>query len=117
MPERPNILYCHCAYANVVPPDVKQDVLRQLAGSGKAFDAVADLCEMSAAHDPSLRHLAQQSGLTIAACFPRAVQGLFAAAGAPLPRDVTILNMRTQTADEVSRAILDGADASQRERS
>jgi len=107
MQQRPNILYCHCAYANVVPREVKEEVLQQLSASGKAFDAVADLCEMSAKRDPALKHLAQQGELKIAACFPRAVHGLFGAAGAPLPQDVTVLNMRTQTADEISKSLID----------
>jgi len=38
------ILYCHCSYAQVVPKDVKEEVLRKLTESGKSFDAVADLC-------------------------------------------------------------------------
>jgi hypothetical protein len=38
----------------VVPADVKAAVLRKLCESGVAFDAVADLCEMSARHDPML---------------------------------------------------------------
>jgi len=42
----------------------------------------------------------------IAACFPRAVKWLFHAAKAPLPADATeILNMRVQSADEVSAAL------------
>ncbi len=107
----PQILYCHCTYANVVPREVKADVLRQLAESGRAFDAVADLCEMSAKKDPALNHLAQQDGLKIAACYPRAVQGLFVAAGTPLKSEgVEVLNMRTQTADEVASALLGSTD-------
>ena len=45
MSTQPRIVYCHCAYAQVVPADVKQDVLRRLSESGTSFDAVADLCE------------------------------------------------------------------------
>ena len=36
----PRILYCHCQYAQVVPPEVKAAVLRKLCESGVAFDAV-----------------------------------------------------------------------------
>ena len=74
------ILYCHCAYAQVVPKAVKEEVLRQLTASGVAFDAVADLCEMSAKKDPALKQLAGQGNVKIAACFPRAVKWLFTAA-------------------------------------
>jgi len=100
------ILYCHCAYAQVVPKEVKDAVLRKLSESGVAFDAVADLCEMSARHDPALKRLADGGAVKIAACFPRAVKWLFAAAGAPLSAGGTeVLNMRTQTAEEVATAL------------
>ena len=103
----PRILFCNCTYAQVVPPEVKQAVLRQLCESGVAFDAVADLCEMSARRDPALQRLAQDGSVKIAACFPRAVKWLFAAAQAPLPADATeILNMRTLSAAEVTTALL-----------
>ena len=54
----PRILYCHCQYAQVVPPEVKTAVLQNLCQSGTAFDAVADLCEMAARQDPGLHRLA-----------------------------------------------------------
>jgi len=40
MPNPLRILYCHCAYAQVVPPEVKAQVLAKLAESGVAFEAV-----------------------------------------------------------------------------
>ena len=52
------ILYCHCAYARVVPPEVKAEVLAKLAASDVEFDAVPDLCELSARRDPALKKLA-----------------------------------------------------------
>lgn len=105
---QPNrILYCHCAYAQVVPKEVKEEVLRQLAASGVAFDAVPDLCELSAKGDPSLARLAGDGNVKIAACYPRAVKWLFAAAGVKLPEQgVEILNMRTEPAEKVVFAIL-----------
>ena len=110
MSKSSTILYCRCAYAKVVPQDVKDDVLRRLTESGAAFDAVADLCEMSAKGDPALKQLAASSagaGLKIAACYPRAVKWLFSAADAPLPKDgVHVLNMRTDTAEEVAQGLL-----------
>jgi hypothetical protein len=100
------ILYCHCQYAQVVPPEVKAAVLRKLCESGVAFDAVADLCEMSARQDPGLQQLAQGGPVKIAACFPRAVKWLFHAARADLPHDsAEVLNMRVQSADEVTAAL------------
>jgi hypothetical protein len=102
----PRILYCHCQYAQVVPKQVKDAVLRELSQSGVAFDAVADLCEMAARRDPALQRLAESGAVKIAACFPRAVKGLFHVGGADLPPEGTeVLNMRTLTADEVLAAL------------
>ena len=105
----PRILYCHCQYAQVVPPEVKEAVLRKLSDSGVAFDAVADLCEMSARQDPSLKRLAEGGAVKIAACFPRAVKWLFHTAKADLPLDaVEVFNMRVQSAEEVAAALFSG---------
>jgi hypothetical protein len=91
----------------VVPAEVKQQVLAQLVRAEVPFDAAADLCEMSAKKDPALQRWAQQDGLTIAACYPRAVKWLFAAAGAPLAAErVEVLNMRVQDADQVCARLL-----------
>lgn len=109
MSEPTRILYCHCAFANVVPKAVKEEVLLRLTESGQAFDAVADLCELSAAKDPCLKQLADGGPVKIAACYPRAVKWLFSAGGAPLPDGCAeIHNMRTQTAAEVAAAVLGG---------
>ena len=106
----PRILYCHCQYAKVVPPEVKAAVLRKLADSGVAFEAVADLCEMSARRDPSLQRLAQGGSVKIAACFPRAVKWLFHAANADLPLDAAeVLNMRVDSAEKIVAALLNSA--------
>lgn len=96
------ILYCHCAFAKVVPPDVKAAVLAGLSEANIEFDAVPDLCEMAARNDPRLRELAAQQPLHVAACFPRAVKWLFSAAGAELAADTTrVWNMRTESAESV----------------
>ena len=104
------IVYCHCAYAQVVPKAVKEQVLQQLLEAGVAFDAVADLCEMSAKRDPLLRQMvdaAGDGGATIVACYPRAVKWLFSAAEAALPQaGVTVLNMRIETAENIVAAVL-----------
>jgi hypothetical protein len=105
----PTILYCRCAYAQTVPAGVKNAVLEQLAGCGKSFEAVSDLCEFAAHRDPRLAELKQRAidqGLQIIACYPRVVKGLFQQAGHELPTEnVTFLNMRTQTAEEIAAQI------------
>lgn len=100
MPDR--ILYCHCAYARVLPVETKTSVLEGLARADADFEAVPDLCEMAARRDPRLAELAAAGPLRIAACYPRAVRWLFASAGAPLASEsVEILNMRTDSAEQV----------------
>jgi hypothetical protein len=96
------VLFCRCAFARVVPDEVKNDVLMHLVDRAEPFDAVGDLCEMSARKDPMLADLASQGNLTVVACYPRAVKWLFSAAGAPLAVEgVEILNMRTETAASI----------------
>lgn len=108
MDKAPSILYCHCRYANVLPFAVKEAVLRHLCDGATAFDAVADLCELAARKDPLLSRLAGGGPLKIAACHPRAVKGLFAAAGAPLPPgQVQVLNMRSQMAPDIIAGLND----------
>jgi hypothetical protein len=106
MSTQPRIVYCHCAYAKVVPEDVKQEVLRDLTAAGVSFDAVPDLCEMAARRDPWLEQVACGGPARIAACYPRAVKWLFASAGVPLPEQgIQILNMRTESAAAIASAI------------
>lgn len=105
--ETPGLLYCNCTYAQVIDPAVKAAVLRQLCDSGHSFEAVADLCEMSARKDPALKRLAAGQGVKIAACFPRAVKWLFSSAGAPLdPAHTEVLNMRDDAAPHIVERLL-----------
>ena len=106
----PTLLYCRCAYAQVVPSGVKDEVLQRLCESGAGFESVADLCEMAAHRDARLTALSEcavNGGLRIAACHPRAVRGLFRQAGVPLPAEgVEVLNMRDQPAEDVVSQML-----------
>jgi Pyruvate/2-oxoacid:ferredoxin oxidoreductase delta subunit len=64
--------------------------------------AVPDLCGLAARRDPRLATAAAAPHLSIIACHPRAVQWLFAWAGAPLDMQrTTLYNMRTQSSDEI----------------
>ena len=101
------ILYCHCAYARVVPEETKVAVLEGLARSGVDFEAVPDLCQMAAARDPRLAELAASGPMRIAACYPRAVKWLFASAGVNMHDDGSVIhNMRVEPADAVIRGVL-----------
>ena len=107
MSSAPKILYCRCAYAQVVPQGVKDEVLQRLCDSGVSFESVADLCEMAAHRDERLKAFAGETPIRIAACFPRVVKGLFTQCGSPLPPEgVEILNMRAQTAEEIAQQML-----------
>ena len=112
----PTLLYCRCAYAQVINQGVKDDVLRQLGESGSSFESVSDLCEMAAHRDPrfsALSECAARGGLRIAACHPRAVKGLFRQAGVPLADEhVEIHNMREFSSDAVVEGMLRAAPAS-----
>jgi len=96
------LLYCHCAYAKVVPAKVKSEMLRRLGASGLDFEAVPDLCEMSASKDPKLEELAACEDLTLVACYPRAVRWLFHGAGHTLNEKARVLNMRESSAEELA---------------
>ena len=111
MAYHPRILFCHCNYARVVPDEVKQGVLDDLCQSGRAFEAVADLCEMSARRDPALKRLAGgEEPVKIAACYPRAVKWLFGSCQAGLPADRTeVVNMRELSAEDAATAVLNDA--------
>jgi len=100
------ILYCHCAYAKVIPQEVKTEVLTQLASSSAEWDSVPDLCEMAARRDAHVAELIAGGPLRIAACYPRVVRGLFQQAGAALPAETEILNMRTETPEQILQGLL-----------
>ena len=102
------ILYCHCAYARVVPDETKTAVLDGLTRAGVEFDAVPDLCHMAAARDPRLADLAADAPLCVAACYPRAVKWLFASAGVNIDGQGTVIhNMRVSSAEDVLKKVLD----------
>lgn len=106
MPEPAEILFCHCAYADVLPEQARRLVPAGLCASEAEVRSVPDLCELAARGDALLKQLAGAPSLKIVACFPRAVKWLFAAAGAPLDDDrVEMFNMRTQTPEEILDAL------------
>lgn len=108
------IVYCRCAFAEVLPREVKEEVLRGLRAANVPFVAVPDLCELAARKDPKLGELLRNAPLKIAACHPRAVKWLIHAAGAGLPEEgdgVQVVNLRELSAEEALAKLLPG-DAS-----
>lgn len=103
-----NILYCHCAYARVIPKETKEEVLRKLSDANINFQAVPDLCQWSAEKEPGLREISEKGNLQIVACYPRAVKWLFRAAETPLNEQTTeILNMRADEPDVIVKKCLE----------
>jgi hypothetical protein len=114
----PRILYCHCAYARVVPVETKTAVLEGLSQAGVEFDAVPDLCEMAARRDPSLGELVSGGPLQVAACYPRAVKWLLASTGVNAGLDsVVVHNMRTERADTVLNGLFSAGGDTRRSES
>lgn len=103
------VVFCGCAYYDVIPTASKEAIFHTLQQAGVEVEAVADLCALAAARDKRLDHWARAESLAIVACFPRAVRGLFQAAGISLPADrVQYFNMRTQTPEEIIAALSKG---------
>ena len=103
------ILYCHGAFARVVPEDTKHVVLDGLARAGVELEAVPDLCQMAAAGDARLAQLADGGGapLHIVACYPRAVKWLFASAGVNVEAHGAVFhNMRVSPPADVLKGVL-----------
>ena len=100
------IVYCNCAYSEVIPADTRSAVHAGIASRGAGMAAVADLCELAARRDARLARWARMPDLTIVACHPRAVRALFEWSGAPLrTRGVSFLDMRALNATEVLKRL------------
>ncbi len=101
------IIFCSCAYYDIVAENVRQQVYRSLIAGGVKVEAVADLCGMAARHAPELLEWSQGKSLKIVACYPRTLRWLFHVAGAPLPEQgVEFFNMRTQEPAEIVHSLL-----------
>ena len=80
-------------------------VLDDLKKAGVAFETVPDLCELAARGDNRMAQWASGQ-VKIAACFPRAIQWLFAAARTPLGNGAEIVNLRVKSAEDAVATIL-----------
>ena len=109
MSSTPKVVYCHCAFAKVLPEEVKKATLEGLCASGVQFDAVPDLCDMAARRDPKMNAISQSGPVKIAACYPRAVKGLFVSVGAPLDEGLTeVRNLRVESSETALEALQNG---------
>jgi len=95
------VLFCHCAYSQVISESVKQQVLEGLREAGCAYFEVADMCELAARRDSLFQQLGETKNLKIIACYPRTMKWLFAAAESTMPADAEIFNMRTDSPENI----------------
>ena len=106
MAEKTTVLFCNCAYYDLVSDDKKTRVIKALQDASVSFEAVPDLCALAAKKDESLKRFADNTSLKIIACFPRTIKWLFNRADAPIDsKNVQVLNMRTQSADDIVAAL------------
>ncbi len=107
-PKESLVLFCGCAYYDVIPKTSKERIFSALQGNGIRVEAVADLCGLAAGRDGRLQRWAQAQSLAIVACFPRAVRCLFEAASSPLDTGkVRFFNMRNQSPEEILTELLE----------
>lgn len=108
------ILFCACAYSDVIPISQKTSVLGRFRAVDKDVRVVPDLCGLAARRDPLLEEVAAAKDLCIVACHPRAVRALFAWAGAPLnPARVRFVNLREDEPREASTQLSDAKDSTE----
>ncbi len=100
------IVYCHCAYSELIPRAVRRRVLGGLLAADVELVTVPDLCGLAARRDPFVAELAA-GDVAIVACHPRAVRALFDAAECPLPEEgVELLNMKAQSAEDILESLI-----------
>lgn len=104
----PRLLLCQCRHARVLPQAGLDAVFQSANAAGLETTIVPDLCELAAGKDPLLKSLSQAPALRIAACHPRAVRWLFAAAAATLDLQTTeIIDLRAAS-PEAAAAVVAG---------
>lgn len=97
------LVFCGCVFGRIISAGVREMVLTALRDAQIRHIEVRDLCELAAKHDPLFGELERERDLTIIACYPRAVRGLFRRVGAKLPENTHVLNMREETGEEILR--------------
>ncbi len=107
MTEGPKILYCHCAFAQVIPNEVKQAVLDKLLQSNTKFETVPDLCEMSARKDPILQSLCRRNKHSYSCLLQKSCVRTFSFCWlSPSKEGPQIINMRVLNAEEAINTLL-----------
>lgn len=89
------IVLCQCRQAELIAPEIAAAALEAAKASGHKVVCVDDLCGLAASNDPLFAEWAAEDQLIVAACYPRAVKALFTHAGANLPENAQVINLRT----------------------
>ncbi|MHC5082959.1 MAG: ATP-binding protein [Planctomycetota bacterium] len=102
------VIYCKCCNASLIAPQILDAVQECLNQSPRQVYCVDDLCALAAKQDQRLKEWAGSESLTVLACFPRAIQALFAHAHITPPEKTQYINLRAmQTAEQVKEAFDD----------
>ncbi len=97
------VIFCACAYSDVVPAELKRRALGYLEASGEKPVVIDDLCKLAARRDPALVKFVEARPLCIVACHPRAVMALFNWADVPLDLAHTrFVNLRAGDAESLA---------------
>jgi NAD-dependent dihydropyrimidine dehydrogenase PreA subunit len=99
------ILYCDCAYYDLVEKKKKQEVFSALTSSGMDVVAIPDLCRLAAKERSFLKEISASGNLSVVACYPRAVKALFEFAGVDKKMKLNVLNMRKLSAAEILKKL------------
>ncbi len=99
------ILYCDCAYYDIIDGSKKQSVRSALASSGLDVVNIPDLCGAAAKDRNMLKSIAASGELAVIACHPRAVKALFDYAGADRKTKLNVFNMRTSSTEEILKKL------------
>jgi len=100
------IILCECSNGSILPEATRNRVIASLGALGDSVTTLPDLCGSAACRDEALLQATSAQNLVFVACFPRAVRWLLASAGIPMEsKTVEFLNMRTQSADEILKAL------------
>lgn len=98
------VLICACEQAQVYPAQSLELLIQQLQAARIPCKVIPDLCEAAGRRDESLKNWTSGNA-QIVACYPRAVKWLFEAAGAPLPQNASLLNLRTESAKSIAQSL------------
>jgi len=106
--DQTHVIFCKCAFNHVIRRDSSRAVLDALCDSVVAFTALDDLCRAVARGELDNDQFADGARVVVAACHPRAVRALLAAAGVETgDLDLHVLDMRSKGPAELAAALGD----------